>query len=79
MIKVMLFAGMKEKVGREQIIYHGTSLRVAELREWLAEAYPQLAEDIPQAMVAVNEEFADESTMISEQDQVALIPPVSGG
>ncbi|MBI4743781.1 MAG: molybdenum cofactor biosynthesis protein MoaE [Actinobacteria bacterium] len=30
-------------------------------------------------MIAVNQEFADENTQIKDNDEVAVIPPVSGG
>jgi molybdopterin converting factor small subunit len=30
-------------------------------------------------VVAVNTEYADKQTVLSEGDEIALIPPVSGG
>ena len=30
-------------------------------------------------MIAVNNEYADEQIIINEKDDVAIIPPVSGG
>ena len=30
-------------------------------------------------MIAVNEEYGDDETVINEGDDIALIPPVSGG
>jgi molybdopterin converting factor small subunit len=33
----------------------------------------------PEALLAVNQAFAERSTMLKEGDEVALMPPVSGG
>ncbi|MBR8646197.1 MoaD/ThiS family protein [[Brevibacterium] frigoritolerans] len=36
-------------------------------------------EGLETVMTAVNEEFADDDTILSDGDTVAFIPPVSGG
>ncbi|MDQ0340371.1 molybdopterin synthase sulfur carrier subunit [Caldalkalibacillus uzonensis] len=79
MINVLLFAGIREKAGRETITCEQTRITVGELKQWLADTYPELAADIQLAMIAVNEEFADDSAVVNDGDQVAVIPPVSGG
>jgi molybdopterin converting factor small subunit len=38
-----------------------------------------MAEDLARVMIAVNESFAQDETVIDQNDRVALIPPVSGG
>jgi len=40
--------------------------------------YPVLSISV-QYVVAVNHEIADEFTTIDEEDEVAILPPVSGG
>ena len=40
--------------------------------------YPKL-KDIKSLLVAVNSEYAESDLMVSENDEIALIPPVSGG
>src|SRR3989304_3364527 len=45
----------------------------------LAERYPDLRRFPPPARFAVNDEFVGPEHALSEQDEVALIPPVSGG
>jgi molybdopterin converting factor subunit 1 len=79
MIKVLLFAGIAEKLGQQQIVVEQHDITVQYLREWLTEQYPAIAFDIERAMVAVNEEFAEDQTMLKMDDEVAIIPPVSGG
>lgn len=51
---------------------------VSSLRSELVKQYPRLAE-LAQVRLAVNNEYAEEGNLLSENDEVALIPPVSGG
>ena len=52
---------------------------VVGLRELLAGTYPRLAGALPTIRFAVNEAFAGDDHVLREGDDVALIPPVSGG
>ncbi len=77
MVDVLFFAELKDAIGKDKLSIDAAGLTVTEMKEkWLA------AYDIPQidrAMVAINEEYAKESTVLAEGDIVAFIPPVSGG
>jgi molybdopterin converting factor small subunit len=44
----------------------------------ILELFPSLSTKI-QFVIAVNHKIADESTTISYKDEVAILPPVSGG
>jgi molybdopterin converting factor subunit 1 len=89
MIKILFFAGIAEKVGQSEVKVDLSSqvqlnadqdgYTVNKLRHWLITMYPEIEPDLKKAMVAVNEEFAEENTRITETDSVAFIPPVSGG
>jgi molybdopterin converting factor subunit 1 len=79
MIEIMLFAGLKEKLQRETIACEYHQITVGQLKEWLCQEFPQMAEDLARVMIAVNESFAQDETVIDQNDRVALIPPVSGG
>lgn len=52
---------------------------VADLRMELAKRHADLARALPTCRFAVNEEFARDNRKLSSGDEVALIPPVSGG
>jgi molybdopterin converting factor small subunit len=41
--------------------------------------HPRLAALPPEALLAVNQSFADRDTPLFDGDEVALMPPVSGG
>jgi molybdopterin synthase catalytic subunit len=74
-VTVRLFAGLREQAG--------TSRRELELERGAtaADVWPALGlgERPPGLLVAVNREYADAAQALSDGDEVALIPPVSGG
>jgi molybdopterin converting factor small subunit len=52
---------------------------VKTLLDGLCAEFPKLARLRPALRVAVNREYAAEEAGLSDGDEVALIPPVSGG
>ncbi|MCI1593360.1 MULTISPECIES: molybdopterin converting factor subunit 1 [Heyndrickxia] len=77
MIKVMLFAQLREQVGEAEIKINAFEGSVNDLLNYLHEKYSLL--NIENLMIAVNEEFSPTDKVLQEGDVVALIPPVSGG
>ena len=78
-LKVALFGITRELVGQpalEVAVPAGQS--VAGLMAELRQQYPVLSE-LTSFAVAVNNEYADEAQELREHDEIALIPPVSGG
>lgn len=51
---------------------------VKALRLWLNQNYPAF-QNLKSCMIAVNQEYAEDDLAISSQDEIAIIPPVSGG
>lgn len=51
---------------------------VSDLKKHLFEKYSAFA-DLKSLYVALNNEYAVESVVLKEGDEIALIPPVSGG
>ena len=79
-VSVLLFAGLREAAGtRELRIDVPEGADVTEIREAVAVACPSLRALLPNAGVAVNEEYADAAVRVHPGDTIALIPPVSGG
>lgn len=77
MIKVLLFAHLKDALGKEEVSIDAAGLTIAAVKEKLAADFK--LEGLDAVMAAVNEEFADEDTIVTDSDIVAFIPPVSGG
>ena len=78
-VTLKLFAAVRDIVGestRELTVGEGTS--AAEIWQELVGENPALsAHRIP--MVAVNQEYADAEQPLGDGDELAFIPPVSGG
>ncbi|SFG40036.1 MoaD/ThiS family protein [Pontibacter chinhatensis] len=51
---------------------------VTDLRSKLEEKYPRLKQ-LASYMIAVNDAYAADGDALQQQDEVAIIPPVSGG
>lgn len=51
---------------------------VSDLKKDLFKKYPTLVK-LRSLYVAVNNEYAEEQSVLREGDEIALIPPVSGG
>lgn len=77
-MQVLYFAHLKTVVAKEkeQIELHN-DYSVLEFKQYLYEMYPNIKEEAFQ--IAVNEEIALNHSKITNDDIVALIPPVSGG
>ena len=79
-ITVLLFASCRESVGRRNVtLQMDQGSRVGDLRHSLATELPALAGIAPSVSIAVNEEYVQDECPLRDGDEVALIPPVSGG
>ena len=77
-VKVKLFASSRELVGENEVkISLVDQTTVGNLRKKIVEMYPTLAKIT--FVIAVNHKIADDSTIINHSDEVAVLPPVSGG
>jgi MoaE-MoaD fusion protein len=72
-IHVKLFAGLRERAGWSERELDGAD-RVADV--WPA---LELGDEQEGLLYAVNREYADRDQLLADGDEVALIPPVSGG
>jgi molybdopterin synthase catalytic subunit len=85
-LTIRYFGGIRERLGREleeveveTAAAGAASPTVEDLWRALGEAHPELVEMRGFVRVAVNRDFADDTTALNPQDEIALIPPVSGG
>lgn len=80
-IQIKLFAGLAERLGSSIITLQleETIHTVGQLKQWLETQYPEAASQIQASFVAVNQEFASSDLTFTADDEIALIPPVSGG
>ena len=79
-VTIRLFAGYRERVGATRIdldLPEGST--VGRMVDEMLQAYPAIAVDPSRLVVAVNQEYREHDFTLSPGDEVALIPPVSGG
>ena len=79
---ILLFGITRDIVGSSSLLMADSETvhlgTVGELKEHLCSAYPELSK-LSSLAVAVNNNYADENDPIENLDEIALIPPVSGG
>lgn len=79
-VVVRYFAAHRDFTGRgEEQVELADDATVGILWELLTARYPRLGSFSRSLLYAVNEEFSQPSTVLRDGDEVAFIPPVSGG
>lgn len=79
-VELRFFAILRERMGCSAASRElEAGARVGELWDALCAESPQLAEHRGSVSFAVNREYVDASHALRDGDEVALIPPVSGG
>jgi molybdopterin converting factor subunit 1 len=79
-VRMLFFAHLRDIAGGHELalaLQDGATVETA--AGALAERYPKFERLLAQARVAVNAEFAEASTALHDGDEVAWMPPMSGG
>jgi MoaE-MoaD fusion protein len=79
-INVKYFAIIRESLGRSEErkeVPEGTT--AGQVLDQLGREFPNLAPLKPALMLMVNQEYARQDHVLRPGDELALIPPVSGG
>jgi molybdopterin synthase sulfur carrier subunit len=78
-IKILCFGITRDIIGQFEYM---TSLEnpatVADLKQYLSANFPTFA-TLKSLRVAINSEYAEDTATLKENDEIVLIPPVSGG
>ncbi len=79
-IRVLFFGMLKDLAGRDsESVSLSDTATVGDLLRHYEQRVPKLAPYLRSSAVAVNQEFALASQALRENDEVGLLPPVSGG
>jgi molybdopterin converting factor subunit 1 len=79
-IRVLFFGQLQEITGvTQEHAELSEGARVDDLFERYGRRFPKLAEFRGSVATAVNQEYADWRTQLAPGDEVAFLPPVSGG
>ena len=78
-LKVLAFGIAKDIFGNTSIeLELRERASTQSLKSALEEQYPRLKK-LASYLVAVNSEYANDEVLLNERDEIAIIPPVSGG
>ena len=78
-INVLAFGIAKDIFGAPSVnITLTDNATTTHLKAELENKYPRLKQ-LASYMVAVNNEYAEDNSLITDRDEIAIIPPVSGG
>lgn len=80
-LTIRLFAGLAEKMGGPSVTVETelSVLTAGGLKSLLQERFPEAASLIGVSFIARNHAYANPEEQLAEEDELALIPPVSGG
>jgi molybdopterin synthase sulfur carrier subunit len=77
-MRVLFFAQLKDVTGCD-LVELAPPPNTEQLWKTLIEKFPALANHQKNVRLARNWEYADAKTVFANEDEIALIPPVSGG
>lgn len=78
-LDILAFGIAKEIMGSSKVAFEiQLPTNAADLKEAILKKYPRF-EDIRSMGIAINNEYSSGSELILYGDEVAVIPPVSGG
>ena len=79
-VRVLLFATLAEQLGAPHVeVDLPEGATVGQMLSRLGAEHPDLASARASLAVAVNHAYVDERHRLSATDEIALIPPISGG
>ncbi|MDT7829961.1 MoaD/ThiS family protein [Pricia sp. S334] len=80
-MELLMFGVAKDIVGQSSFRFDEGDIipkSVSELKDKLKATFPEFKK-LSSLAVAVNNEYAEENEVLKEGDEIAIIPPVSGG
>ena len=79
-IKVLFFATLRDRAGIKSVdLEIPADTTVQALKDLVVDAYPGLGQTMDSVVISINREFAFDESVVPENAEVAMFPPVSGG
>ncbi len=78
-LHVLFFGVLRERFGNEEHLQQFPGATASDLLRYYRVIAPELGELWSVVAVAVNRQYAAATATLADDDEVALLPPVSGG
>ena len=79
-VTIRLFARLRDLAGAGELACEvPAGARVSDVWRWLAERHPGLAPHASSVSAAINADSARMDAPVADGDEIAFLPPVSGG
>ena len=79
-ITLRLYASLRDLLGTDRIYIDWVdNMNVGDLRQILSELFPILTTTNTQFTIAVNRRAVDVRKVVRKTDELAVLPPISGG
>ena len=79
-IKILFFATLRDRAGVKSLeLDVPFDMTVEGLKQQLIADYPNLKESMHAVLITVNREYAFEESVIPQNAEIGMFPPVSGG
>ena len=78
-VRVLFFGAARDAATDEAVLSLARASTARDAFERVLAVYPDLRRFRSSLLVAVNQEYAQLSTVLKDGDEVAMLPPVSGG
>lgn len=80
-IRVNFYGPLRDLVGTtiNEIEIPESGFTLKELKELLLQQFPMLTKNIDSIATVINSTIVKENIVITSQDEISLLPPVSGG
>ena len=78
MVKVLLFANIREIIKKTSITIDAQTIN--QLIENIKFTYPAISEPLNSCVISINQNIiSDVNYILNENDEIAIIPPISSG
>jgi molybdopterin converting factor subunit 1 len=79
-VKVLFFATLRDRAGTKSFeLEIAPETTVQDLKGKVVDAYPGLKDTMDTVVISINREFAFDESLVPQDAEVAMFPPVSGG
>ncbi len=79
-LSIKLFASLRQAMNSDEIkIDIDNGITVLQMKKIIFETFPNLKKSNIPFFIAINHKYSKDSIVIDINDEIALIPPVSGG